>query len=104
MSLVMAAVGVAMAAAVAAAAPSLPSADPNAPDPFAWLEDIHGARATAWVEKQNARTAARLESDRRYEPFRREALAIFTAKDRIPDPQFLGSGIANFWQDATHVK
>jgi len=104
MSLVMAAVGVAMAAAVAAAAPSLPSADPNAPDPFAWLEDIHGARATAWVEKQNARTAARLESDRRYEPFRREALAIFTAKDRIPDPQFLGPGIANFWQDATHVK
>jgi prolyl oligopeptidase len=104
MSLVIAAAALAMAAAVAAAAPSLPSTDPNAPDPFAWLEDIHGARATAWVEKQNARTAARLESDRRYETFRREALAIFTAKDRIPDPQFLGSGIANFWQDATHVK
>ena len=49
----------------------------------------------AWVADQNARTAAKLESDPRFEVYRGEALAIFTAKDRIPDPQFLGPGIAS---------
>jgi prolyl oligopeptidase len=94
------------AAAVSAAAqtPRLPSAVPGAPDPFAWLEDIHGARAMAWVERQNKRTAARLETDPRYETFRRQALAIFTAKDRIPRPGFLGRDVDNFWQDGDHIK
>ncbi|MGH7025173.1 MAG: prolyl oligopeptidase family serine peptidase [Caulobacteraceae bacterium] len=82
----------------------LPSAVPGAPDPFAWLEKIHSAKAMAWVEKQNARTAAVLETDPRYALFHREALAIFTARDRIPNPQFLGAGVDNFWQDGAHVK
>jgi prolyl oligopeptidase len=86
------------------ATPDLPSVTPGAPDPFGWLEEIHGARAMAWVEQQNARTANVLEGDPRYETFHREALAIFTARDRIPDPDFLGSDIANLWQDETHVK
>ena len=71
-------------------------------DPFAWLEDIHGARALAWVARQNARTALRLEDDKRYEPYRKQALAIFTAKDRIPYPQFRAGGIDNVWQDEAH--
>jgi prolyl oligopeptidase len=71
-------------------------------DPFRWLEDIHGARALAWVAQQNARTAAVLETDPRYELFRREALAIFTAKDRIPYPDFLADGLDNLWQDGDH--
>jgi len=86
----------------AAPAPALPSAAPGAPDPFAWLEDIHGARAMAWVDQQNKRTAAVLETDPRFETFRQEALAIFTAQDRIPTPGFLGQEIDNLWQDAAH--
>ena len=86
-----------------AATPDLPTSS-GAPDPFAWLEDIHGARALAWVKKQNARTAAVLEHDSRYDTFHREALALLTAEDRIADPDFLGKDIENFWQDATHVK
>jgi prolyl oligopeptidase len=85
-----------------AASPQLPSAAPGARDPFAWLEDIYGGRALAWVAQQNARTAKVLEDDPRYETFRREALAIFTAKDRIPTPGFLGERIDNLWQDAAH--
>ena len=73
-------------------------AQPSA-DPFAWLEDIHGARALAWVAQQNAKTATALEGDPRYEVFRREALAIFTARDRIPMPEFRADGIDNLWQD-----
>jgi prolyl oligopeptidase len=85
-------------------AQQLPSAAPGAPDPFAWLEDIHGARAMAWVEAQNKRTAARLETDPRYDTLRREALALFTASDRIPHPGFLGEAVDNFWQDEGHIK
>jgi prolyl oligopeptidase len=72
-------------------------------DPFGWLEDIHGARALAWVAQQNVRTAAVLETDPRYELFRREALEIFTAKDRIPYPGILADGVDNLWQDASHA-
>jgi len=90
--------------AAPATPPALPSTDPAAPDPFGWLEDIHSARSMDWVNAENARTAARLETDPRYETFRREALAIFTAEDRIPYPDFLGKRLANLWQDETHVK
>ena len=84
--------------------PALPSTDPNTPDPFAWLEDIHSPKALAWVEDENKRTAARLETDPRYQTFHQEALAIFTSKARIPNPGFLGHDIDNVWQDDTHVK
>ncbi|HEY2482038.1 MAG TPA: S9 family peptidase, partial [Caulobacteraceae bacterium] len=80
------------------------AAAPSAPDPFAWLEDIHSPRALAWVEQQNARTAARLETDPRYAVYHREALALLTAEDRIPQPTFLGDDIGNFWQDSVHTK
>ena len=83
-------------------APLLPSIAAGAADPFAWLEHIHGARAMDWVARENARTAGVLESDPRFEPFRRQALAIFTAADRIPMPAFLGDGVANLWQDGEH--
>jgi prolyl oligopeptidase len=72
-------------------------------DAFAWLEEIHGARALAWVAQQNARTAKVLEADPRFETYRREALAIFTAKDRIAFPTFRAGGIDNLWQDETNT-
>src|SRR5262249_12530074 len=34
--------------------------------------------------------------------YRKEALAIFTAKDRIAFPEFRADGIDNFWQDDVH--
>ncbi|MGZ8408014.1 MAG: hypothetical protein ACXWVJ_08295, partial [Caulobacteraceae bacterium] len=37
-------------------------------DPYIWLEDIDGVRAMEWVKAHNAKAAARLESDPRYEP------------------------------------
>ena len=95
----------ALALAAAAAASLLGAAAvAQAVDPFIWLEDIEGARSLAWVKDQNAKTAPVLEGDRRYEPFRREAYAILTAPDRIPEPNFLGKGVANFWQDGAHPK
>jgi prolyl oligopeptidase len=88
--------------AVVVAGGALAYAETAPADPFAWLEDIHGARALDWVKQQNARTAKVLEADPRYEPYREQALAIFTARDRIPYPSFLGDGLSNLWQDKAH--
>ncbi|MEQ1752605.1 MAG: prolyl oligopeptidase family serine peptidase [Micropepsaceae bacterium] len=71
-------------------------------DPNIWLEDVHGAKALAWVETENERTLARLEGDRRYSVYRRQALKIFTAKDRIAMPTFRAGGVDNLWQDDAH--
>ncbi|WP_334161600.1 prolyl oligopeptidase family serine peptidase [Phenylobacterium sp.] len=96
-----------LAAALLAFAVALPAtAQTPAPapdnDPYIWLEDVDGARAMQWVEGQNARSAARLEKDPRFETFLAEARAIFTAKDRIPTPRFRAGGIDNLWQDDAH--
>jgi prolyl oligopeptidase len=73
-------------------------------DPYIWLEDVHGARAMAWVEKENARSLAVLKGDPRYEPFHTEALKIVEATDRIPAPDLIGTTVYNFWQDPTNVR
>ncbi len=78
------------------------SAQPTPADPLVWLEDIHGAKALDWMKGQNARTAARLEADFRFKPYRQAALALFTAKDRIPYPEFRSGGLDNVWQDKAH--
>ncbi|MGZ3403986.1 MAG: prolyl oligopeptidase family serine peptidase [Phenylobacterium sp.] len=99
----------AIAASLAVAGVSLTAAHAQGPkevgavDPFLWLEDIESPRALAWVEGQNAKSHVRLEEDPRYEVFRKEALAIFTAKDRIAMPRFRAGGVDNFWQDGTHI-
>ncbi len=91
--------------AAALAQPAASPANPprtDAPDPFLWLEEGDGARATAWVEGQNARAKARLEGDPRYETLLAEARAIFTAQDRIATPSFRAGGVDNLWQDDVH--
>src|ERR1041385_7866945 len=95
--------GLAAALAALALIPAVALAQAQTGDPFQWLEDIDAPRAMAWVESQNARSAKRLEGDRRYATFFAEAHAILTAQDRIPTPKFRAGGIDNLWQDATHV-
>jgi prolyl oligopeptidase len=76
----------------------------NDDDPFLWLEEVDGEAALAWVQAQNVRSLATLESDPRYERLYREALAVITASDRIPYPSFFGDRLANFWQDDLHQR
>ena len=113
MRLMIAAALVALAFPVTAETPSVsqpttaasaPPAEAGADDPYLWLEDIHGARAMAWVEQENARSLAVLKGDARYEAFHQEALKIVNATDRIPDPDLIGTTVYNFWQDATNVR
>ncbi|WP_375382871.1 prolyl oligopeptidase family protein [uncultured Sphingomonas sp.] len=80
--------------------PSTASATSN--DPYLWLEDKDGARSLAWVEQENARSLPRLQGDTRYATFYQEALAIASAKDRIPAPELSYGRVLNFWRDADH--
>ena len=84
--------------------PPVPAASTTTDDPYLWLEDVHGQRAMTWVEKENARSLARLKGDPRYEAFHQEALTIVNATDRIPAPDLIGTTVYNFWQDPTNVR
>lgn len=74
------------------------------PDPYLWLEEVHGARAMAWVRAENAKTVAVLEKDPRYPVMYAQALAIAEADDRIPEPSMIGGRIYNFWQGKGHTR
>jgi prolyl oligopeptidase len=76
----------------------------KAADEYLWLEDVNGERALKWVKEENKKTTDVLEKDARYKDFQKEALAILTAQDRIPTPNFRGDGIDNFWQDQKNVR
>ncbi len=94
----------ALSAAPSVAQSPAPAPSPGAEDPFLWLEEVDSPRALAWVEAQNAKTRSALEGDMRFEPFRKSALEIFTATDRIAMPSFRAGGVDNFWQDAVNPK
>ncbi len=88
----------------AAAAATPTAAETSAPDPFLWLEDVHGVRALAWVKAQNEKTLAVLRRDPRFAGFYADAVAINGAKDRIPGPTIVGGRVYNFWQGPEHVR
>jgi len=73
-------------------------------DPYIWLEDVHGARATAWVAAENAKTLHVLQSDPNFPGLYADAVKLAEAKDRIPAPEFVGGSVYNFWQDQAHVR
>jgi prolyl oligopeptidase len=94
----------AFALPVFAETPPVTSTTTNSDDPYIWLEDVHGERAMAWVERENARSLAVLKGDPRYATFHQDALTIVNATDRIPGPDLIGTTVYNFWQDPTNVR
>jgi prolyl oligopeptidase len=78
---------------------------PNAPDddPWLWLEEVEGARALDFVERQNRLTldqfgGAAFERDR-------DILAtIFDRPDNIPYASRSGGLLYNTWKDAAHPR
>ena len=54
-------------------------------DPFLWLEDIEGERATAWVDDRTAETLRRFGGGR-YDDDRIALAALFDRPDRIGSP------------------
>lgn len=83
--------------------PDLPDLVTPDDDPFLWLEEVEGARATAWVDRQSA------ETERRFGGARRDAdaatlAALLDRPDKIPGVVRRGPYLYNLWQDAAHPR
>ncbi|QDP02880.1 prolyl oligopeptidase family serine peptidase [Thalassotalea sp. PS06] len=75
-------------------------------DPYIWLEEVEGAKALAWVEKQNEVSLEQIKSHPSYKSLYENSLAILNDKSRIPHPITKGNSeyLYNFWKDETHVR
>ena len=76
----------------------------SADDPYAWLEDIHGAKPLAWVAEQNKKSLGHLKADPSYRKNYDNILQVLDATDRIPFGSISHSYVYNFWQDANNPK
>jgi prolyl oligopeptidase len=72
-------------------------------DPYLWLEEVEGARASAWVELQNARTLAAF-GGLQVEADATTLAAILDRPDKIPFIGRRGPYLYNFWTDAAHPR
>jgi prolyl oligopeptidase len=81
-----------------------PSAVPDQPDNYKWLEDVNGDRSMAWVKAENERSAKVLEADPHFAEFKAEALKVLESPDRLAFPVFRSGTVYNTWQDAQHVR
>ncbi|HUE65087.1 MAG TPA: prolyl oligopeptidase family serine peptidase [Rhizomicrobium sp.] len=73
-------------------------------DPYAWLEEVHGAKPLDWVRGQNARSLGLLKSDPLYQKNYDSILQVMDATDRIPMGSLRHGHVYNFWQDAQNPK
>src|SRR5258708_31929857 len=77
---------------------------PNTDDPYAWLEEVHGAKPLEWVAQQNAASLSQLKTDPRYQKNYDSVLQVLDATDRIPMGGLAHGFVYNFWQDAANPK
>ena len=80
-----------------------PTASAPDDDPYLWLEEVEGARATAWVDGQNARTVAAFGGPV-VEQDATTLAAIYDRPDKIPFPGRRAAWWYNFWTDAAHPR
>ena len=89
--------GLALAASAAAQTPSTD-------DPYAWLEDVQGARSLEWVHAHNARTEAEIATTPEFKALEGEIRAILDSDAKIPGVEKIGDYYYNFWKDAQHQR
>ena len=73
-------------------------------DPHAWLEDVAGERALAWVRERNAQSRQVLEAHPRFGAMRDGFRAVLDARDKIPYVTRRGPDFYNLWRDAEHPR
>lgn len=73
-------------------------------DPHAWLEEVHGQKQIAWVEKRNRDTADALASTPLFRKLHARALAILSSKGRLPRVTQRGEAFYDLWKDREHPR
>ncbi len=78
--------------------------DATSADPYAWLEDVGGAKPLAWVKEQDEATAKRLQALPDYAGLYQDALKVLDSESRIPAVEPHGKYLYNLWQDKVHPR
>lgn len=73
-------------------------------DPYAWLEDVEGTEALAWVRERNGEKAAELAATPSFAATKQRIRAILDSDEKIPDVTRRGDHLYNFWKDAEHER
>ncbi|WP_330948194.1 prolyl oligopeptidase family serine peptidase [Thermomonas sp. LB-4] len=76
---------------------------PNA-DPHAWLEDVQGEKALAWVRARNAKAEAEIASTPAFKTLEAQIRAILDSDAKIPGVEKIGGYYYNFWKDKQHER
>ncbi len=80
-----------------------PTLDTPEDDPYLWLEDIDGVRATTWADAESARTMSRF-GDAAFAADRDALATILDRPDNIPYIGRRGDRVFNFWKDANNPR
>ena len=80
------------------------AAEATGDDPHAWLEDVLGDRALAWVRAHNALSEGLLTQQPAYAEIRGQLLDVLNSKDRIPSVRRRGDHLYNLWRDEQHPR
>ena len=95
----------ALAAALAFTAAPLAAQEPDADDPYIWLEEIQGERALAKVDQWNADTEAVLTAQPEYPLAKAWAKQILDDTRQIAMPDaIMGDQVTNLWRDANNPR
>jgi prolyl oligopeptidase len=73
-------------------------------DPYAWLEDVSGEKAMAWVRARNAESAKELEVGKTFTALEADILTVLDSDARIPYVSKSGAYYYNFWRDAKNPR
>lgn len=84
--------------------PRPPRTGPGLPPVPAWLNEVEGAEALAWVEARNAETLSAYRGGERFESMRESIQRILDSPDKIPGVALAAGRLYNFWTDADHPR
>lgn len=80
------------------------STHPLLPEVPAWLDEVEGEQALAWVSERNEATRASYDNAPGFEQLRSDIEEILDSADKIPGVALVAGYLYNFWTDAEHPR
>ena len=77
---------------------------PGDQDPYAWLEDVEGAKSLDWVKARNAKAEAEIAGTPAFKSLEADIRAILDSDAKIPGVEKIGDYYYNFWKDKQHER
>ena len=77
---------------------------PPQDDPYAWLEDVSGAKSLDWVKARNAKAEADIAGSASFKTLEAQIRASLDSTAKIPGVEKIGAYYYNFWKDAQHQR